>query len=82
MRANAPCITLLKKLQLIKSLLQLILAQGQSSVRIDKNIPNTIDFEENYYQPINKLHVLIWCFSRQKTLLTIYKKDGLCFMGQ
>jgi hypothetical protein len=36
MRANAPCINLLKKLQLIKSLLQLILVQGQSSVCIDK----------------------------------------------
>jgi hypothetical protein len=61
MRANAPCINLLKKLQLIKSLLQLILVQGQSSVCIDKNIPN--GFEENYfmlmsYLPINKIHIL------------------------
>jgi hypothetical protein len=56
MRANAPCINLLKKLQLIKSLLQLIGVQGQrsqSSVCIDKNIPNV--FEENYFMLMSLL---------------------------
>jgi hypothetical protein len=61
MRANAPCINLFKKLQLIKSLLQLILVQGQSSVVLTKIYQ--MDFEENYfrlmsYLPITKLHIL------------------------
>ncbi len=71
MRSNAPCINLLKKLQLIKSLLQLILVQVQSSVCIDKNM----DFEEYYfrlmsYLPINKLHILQFCPSADLVVFT------------
>jgi hypothetical protein len=50
MRANAPCINLLKKLQLIKSLLQLILVQCRDRVLFVLTKIFYMDFEENYFR--------------------------------